>query len=372
MPRVLVNHYSATPNKLTGLSVYSWNILEALARSGRFSYLLATGWSKDAVPASIFEHGVDYVAHPMPANVSNALLRNTWELPKLAERHRCDLIFNTQPWAASLRSGGRARVIVLHDLYRLTNPELTTFTSRMQWRFVVDPALRNAHALIAVSNATCAATARFYPGLADRLHTVQEAAPRPAAAAGQVPVQGPYALMVANVTPNKNVDLVFEALDMLRRRGMVVPVHLVGRDEVGKVAELRQRYPDSPLNFVGPVSDDVLRGFYAAATCYVNASHVEGFCLPILEAHAFGVPVICSDLPVLREVAGAGALFIEPKNPETLADALARLFTDADLREAMRCAARTNAQRFSWERAARETEAVFDAALARAGTEARR
>ena len=78
---------------------------------------------------------------------------------------------------------------------------------------------------------------------------------------------------------------------------------------------------------------------------------------------AYGLPVICSDLPVLHEVAGEGALFFDPTNDEMLADAIYRVMTDDALATRLSDSARQNAKRFSWERAAKETEAVFERLL---------
>ena len=75
---------------------------------------------------------------------------------------------------------------------------------------------------------------------------------------------------------------------------------------------------------------------------------MRDFRLPVLEAQTFGKPVICSNIPVLREVAGAGALFFGSGDAVGLADRLKLIFEDVDLRQRTSLAAHTNAQRFSW------------------------
>jgi glycosyltransferase involved in cell wall biosynthesis len=107
------------------------------------------------------------------------------------------------------------------------------------------------------------------------------------------------------------------------------------------------------------VSDEILNAIYREAHCLVNTSLDEGFCLPVLEAQSRGVPVVCSDIPVLREVAGAGALFFDPKNPIALAENLFKVFADVSLHARIANLARHNATLFSWKRAAAETEAIF-------------
>jgi len=101
-------------------------------------------------------------------------------------------------------------------------------------------------------------------------------------------------------------------------------------------------------------SDDLLQ-LYARAHAFVYPSTFEGFGMPVLEAMAAGVPVACSDIAPLREVAGDAALLFDPMNEDAIADALDRIVTDAALRARLAQAGPERARRFSWERAARET-----------------
>jgi glycosyltransferase involved in cell wall biosynthesis len=113
--------------------------------------------------------------------------------------------------------------------------------------------------------------------------------------------------------------------------------------------------------------DDIrLTKLYRHAVCLCVPSLYEGFCLPILEAQDRDCPVICSDRSATPEVAGEGAVTFDPRDPQALADALKSLLVDPGLRERLIEAGRTNLGRFSWDKAAREYEAVFRRALSRA------
>jgi glycosyltransferase involved in cell wall biosynthesis len=180
------------------------------------------------------------------------------------------------------------------------------------------------------------------------------------------PRDKPYALYVGNISTNKNPAILAQALQLLERRGISIPIYHVGRDELGLLADAQGRFHvQSPIRSIGLVSDAVLSVIYREAYCLVNTSLDEGFCLPILEAQSRGVPIVCSDIPVLREVAGNGALFFNPVDPATLAETLFSIFSDPPLRDRMANRAGQNAALFSWKRAARETEVVFHNALGR-------
>ena len=83
---------------------------------------------------------------------------------------------------------------------------------------------------------------------------------------------------------------------------------------------------------------------------------------PVVESQTLGIPVLCWDLPVLREVGGDGAIYVDRNDPRAIGDRLHALLTDDDLRERMIAAGSSNAKRFSWRKMAEETATVYRAA----------
>jgi glycosyltransferase involved in cell wall biosynthesis len=199
-----------------------------------------------------------------------------------------------------------------------------------------------------------------------RVRVVQEASPIAFSSnLPPPPVEMPYGLMVANITSIKNFQVLVSALTKLMARGSNPCICFVGRNDSSDDAIERARSLGLNLRVLGSLDEEALKRYYAHARFYLNTSLVEGFCLPILEAHTFGLPVVCSDLPVLHEVAGDGALFFDPRNDEELADAIFKILHDDALAQRLSAAAHQNAKRFSWERAANETESVFETLLHR-------
>jgi glycosyltransferase involved in cell wall biosynthesis len=87
----------------------------------------------------------------------------------------------------------------------------------------------------------------------------------------------------------------------------------------------------------------------------------EGFGLPILDAQHAGVPVTCSSVAALPEVAGEGAFLFDPQSVESIAAALKKCLLDIDLRQDLAEKGFRNVARFSWDKTARETLAVYSA-----------
>ena len=127
--------------------------------------------------------------------------------------------------------------------------------------------------------------------------------------------------------------------------------------------ELRQRAGER-VRFLGWVEDDELEGLYRAATCFVFPSLAEGFGLPVLEAMMRDVPVACSRIGPLEEVAGDAARYFEPTDVQDMTRAIESLLVDEDLRARLVDAGRERARQFSWARTAEATIASYERALA--------
>jgi glycosyltransferase involved in cell wall biosynthesis len=109
------------------------------------------------------------------------------------------------------------------------------------------------------------------------------------------------------------------------------------------------------VRWLGHVPDEDLPGLYAGARCFVLPSLYEGFGLPCLEAMACGTPVVASNAGALPDTCGGAALLVDPSDPTAIADAVERAIGD----DRLRAAGLVRAGMFSWDRAAREIDALL-------------
>jgi glycosyltransferase involved in cell wall biosynthesis len=171
-----------------------------------------------------------------------------------------------------------------------------------------------------------------------------------------------YLIHVGTIEPRKNLTRLVEALQLLREQGIRIPLVIVGsrgwlyHGFFGRLDELQVR--DS-VHFPGYVPAADLPLLYGAATAAVVPSLYEGFGLPVLEAMACGIPVASSEAASLREIGGDAACYFEATDVSAMANVIRSVWTQADLREEMRARGLLQAAKFSWERAATETMAVY-------------
>jgi glycosyltransferase involved in cell wall biosynthesis len=120
---------------------------------------------------------------------------------------------------------------------------------------------------------------------------------------------------------------------------------------------------DEEVIFTGFVDDADLPALYRGALLFVFPSLYEGFGLPILEAMASGVPVVTSNTSAMPEVAGDAAILVDPHNPRAVAEGIAQVLAEDQLREALTQKGLARARCFRWDTVAQKTLELY-AALA--------
>lgn len=170
----------------------------------------------------------------------------------------------------------------------------------------------------------------------------------------------PYVFSVGTLQPRKNYVHLIQAFAQVNGLADWQLVIAGGRGWLyeGILAEADKH--GGRVRVLGFVDDADLPALYRNATLFAFPSLYEGFGFPVLEAMACGVPVVCSNASSLPEVVGDAALLIDPHDASELAEALARVAEDADLRREMVARGVAQAARFTWERAAHQLLSIFD------------
>lgn len=354
--------------QMGGISQYVVHLLPALARlDGENEYM-------------VFHSRKDGRFY-LPPNAPNFRRANLWTpchhrlerwtLTAELLPHRLDLLHS--PDFIPPLGGAKRRVITVHDLNFHYYPQFLTAESRRYYLDQIRWAVRVADHISADSEATRQDLIHILQVPPEKVTTVLLAAnplyERPylaadiAATLAQHNLPRGFILFVGTLEPRKNLPMLLRAYARMRRETAVtVPLVLVGGkgwiyddifatlDELG----LRQQ-----VRHLSGVFDEQLAHLYHAAGVLVTPSHYEGFGLPALEAMHCGCPVIVSNRGSLPEVVGQAGLLLDADDEVAWAAAMARVLEDGALRREMVKNGRLQAQTFTWERAARQTLAIY-------------
>jgi glycosyltransferase involved in cell wall biosynthesis len=266
-------------------------------------------------------------------------------------------------------------VVTVHDLGYLFYPEAHTRFARWYLDWTTRRHTRVAAHLLADSEATKRDLVRcygadperitvVYPGLDPVFRPIEEAQ-HLAAVRARYGLTEVYLIHVGTLQPRKNLLRLLEAFEQLLDRlpAFRSELQLVLVGKRGWLAEpivARARSMGERVRLLGHVERADLPALISGARVLVMPSLYEGFGFPVLEAMACGTPVVASNASSLPEVAGDAALLVDPHDTEALAEALASLLTDAEVREKLRRLGLQRAQRFTWRAAARQVLHVLE------------
>jgi glycosyltransferase involved in cell wall biosynthesis len=260
--------------------------------------------------------------------------------------------------------------VTIHDLAHLALPEFVGGLHRRAYaRFMFDRVSHSADAIMTDSEFS---RAEFV-----RLVGVRRAEPRVVHLGvdrgwfeiplSPSPHPRPYLLYVGNVKPHKNLNRLLQAFEQLAPR-ISCDLLILGKNEgflsedPGARAAADRLAPRVQL--LGALPQELLRRYVSHAEAVVQPSLYEGFGLPPLEAMAAGCPAIVSRAASLPEVCGDAALYFDPLDSGSLAEAIQRLLHQPELRATLRCRGLERARHFTWDRSAAAVLTVLERLLA--------
>jgi len=313
---------------------------------------------------------------PVRLLLPRPVLYDTWNvagIPPLGLLHRrlrhLDVV-HAPSLAVPPRSRHVPLIVTVHDAAPLVFPD--TYPARGRWfhRSGFRATARRADVVIAPTQAAADEITSRTPVRSDRIVIVphgvdQELVDDHAVAEARRSLglgDAPYALWVGTLEPRKNVGVLLSAFRAVLAAGLPHDLVLVGSkgwlDTASSIREPMVELGDR-VHLTDAVPDRTLRGLYHGAGLLALPSVHEGFGLPVLEAMAQQTAVVCSDIPVLREVAGDASVYVGARDVDAWGEALVELLRDDDRRARLAAAGRARAEGFTWERCVDRTRAVY-------------
>jgi glycosyltransferase involved in cell wall biosynthesis len=325
-----------------GTEIYLRNLLRALALvDSENQYIVFTNRETGA---DLTPDRPNFLRAPQPVSGSFRTARILWEqlaLPWAAHKHKLNVLFN--PGFTAPLPCGCPMVTVFHDLQHKRHPEYFRWFDLPFWNFFVWASARRSRGAIAVSVATQDDLKRYYNRPAQVIHHGVE---REFLDIAQHRQPRDYLLCVSTTHPHKNLERLLRV-----HAQMKYAPRLILTGVRGFAAKEIESLAGESVEITGWVPREQLIELYRGALGFIYPSTFEGFGMPVLEAMAAGVPVACSDIPPLREIARSTVHFFDPASDREIRDALLLLASGKISTDA----AQRRAGQFSWEKTARAT-----------------
>ena len=375
--------YTAAVRQRAGIGRYTRNLIRALSEAdveNEYILFVAGGW------------GDGDGLGPWPANfrvrsvpVSDRWLHILWQrlrlpVPVQAVIGRIDLFHS--PDFVLPPVGRTSAVLTVHDLSFLRVPDCFVPGFRQYLEGAVSRAVGRARHILADSESTrrdlielmsvkLERITVLHPGVESRFQPIEDTEVLDRVRVHyNLPER--FILGLSTLQPRKNfVGLVEGFAHLVRTRGgepEIAGIQLVVAGGKGWMYEdifaaVSSAGLEDRVHFAGSVDDDDLPAIYSLASVFAFPTWYEGFGLPVLEAMACGTPVVAANNSSLPEVVGQAGLLVDAADPDALAEALGCLLQDQALRTRLMVAGREQARQFTWEDAAGQLLAIYQASV---------
>lgn len=250
--------------------------------------------------------------------------------------------------------------VMIHDIAFELFPQTYPYLHKKYLRFTTKYAIKHAKKIIVPSKNTFHDLMRFYKIDSKKIYIVSHGIEAIENSKIQNKVFNfPYFLFIGRLELKKNIIGILKAFDLFKAENrshhkLVLSGNLgFGKEAIMEVINKHRFKKDIVLT--GWVDEDKKRDLLAGAEVFIFPSLYEGFGFPILEAQSYGVPVITSCISSMPEVAGDGAVLVNPHNHEEIKEAMARIVTNEELKNKIIESGKENLKRFSWENCAKQT-----------------
>lgn len=324
---ILINAVSSSRHP-SGICRYAVSLSRCLAANTEISQitLLVGAWQAGYFNTSFGPSGPK--VQTLVIDLSRTALSRNWyylnALPRLAASCRADVVHLSFP-VPIVRNRFRCPVVLsLHDLYPYDIPDNFGRHSAVFNRLFLRQCIANVDHIACASDFTAARLRELVPMLskerAERLYPCVDFNPECCQIPTQMDTKRPFILNVAQHRKNKNIPLLLSAFaDLLRQRSISAETCLVVVGGQGPVTNLiRSRITSMSLKsnvvMTGMLPDSELCWLYRNCNLFVAPSSIEGFGLPLAEALRCGARIVCSDIPVFREIAGNECFYFSPES----------------------------------------------------------
>jgi glycosyltransferase involved in cell wall biosynthesis len=298
-------------------------------------------------------------------NSPNRFWWNLWALANYLKSYPVDL-FHTQYIAPFWLPKNIRLILTIHDISFNYFPQYIKKSDLFFLKTLIPQSIRRADKIITVSKAEKNNIIDFYKILPQKVdfiyngvdfekfsHKFSDEEKEHVRKKYDLPEK--FLLYIGTLQPRKNIPVLIEAIKSSDIKLVLAgnrSAHNFDKKIDGAVEE---NDLGKKVIFPGWIDEADKPILLQMAICFVLPSLYEGFGLPIVEAMAAGVPVVCSDIPVFREIGGGAALFCNPKNSIDFAENISKIINDQSLKEKLVQSGTETAKKYNWQETAQKT-----------------
>lgn len=369
--KIVVNTRSLIVNKLDGIGWFTYQTLKRISQNHpehEFIFLFDRPYDSQF----IFSNNVrPIVLFPPARHPFLYLIYYEFSVRKILHKIKPDVFLSTD---GILSLGAKTKQIaVIHDINFFHYPQDLTFFYRIYYNFLMPKFAKKASKIVTVSNFSKLDLVQTYGMLPSKIEVIYNGINEGYTEINEEVKQKTklkfssgkeYFLFVGSMSPRKNLVRLISAFAKFKQKTqsdfklILAGGSFWGEQEIAN--EIRKHQLDKEVLFTGRVSQEDLQLIMGSAFALTFVSYFEGFGIPLVEAMASGVPIVCSKDSCMPEIAGEAALYVDAFDANNIASGLISMYEDSELRKRLIEAGRKQRLYFSWDIAAQKLWNVIE------------
>ena len=363
--RIAVNTQHLLKGRLEGLGWFAHETLSRMVKNHpehEFIFIFDRPWDES------FIYGANVI--PVKTTVpSRHPLLWFWhyevDIPRILKKYKPDLFYSPDGWMSL--STKVPTVNTIHDINFIHRPGDSPFLVRKYYNHFFPRFAHKAKRIVTVSEYSKADMVKMFklnPKKIDVAYNGCNPVFTPLTLEVKNEVRrkftggNPYFIYVGARSPRKNIGGLLDAFEQFKQTDDKKMKLLFVGEPMWSASYLSNKLDGmkykNDIVFTGRLSTEVLQLVLASAEALMLVSFFEGFGIPLIEAMYSDVPVICSNITSLPEVAGDAALFVDPHSTSQIANAMQQIALYPELQKSLIIKGRSQRQKFSWDNTARE------------------
>lgn len=359
--KIVVNSRLLRKEQMDGIGWFAFNTLRYIVKNNphiEFHFLFDSGIDKEFLFAD------NVIPHNLFPPAKHALLNIAWfewSVRKILQKINPDLFFS--PDGILCLGWKDKQYAVIHDINFFHNPLDLKWSNRTYYNYYFPKFAHRAERIATVSGYSKQDIVNTYKVNPDKIDVVYNGVntffhPVELETQRQVKekyVEGKdYFIFIGTLHPRKNLIRLLKAFELFKGESkselklLIVGKALFKTNEVYQLAQSLKHGKD--VIFTGRLNDDTINSILASAFALTFVPAFEGFGIPVIEAMQCDVPVICSNITSMPEIAGEAALMVNPFDINEIKEAMIKIYNNENLRNDLIAKGRIRKTFFSWEK----------------------